>query len=44
MVFSRDDRRLASGSADTTALIWDLTDGLAAMTPKELAAKQLDDL
>ena len=44
LAFSRDGRRLASGSKDTTALVWDLTDGIAADPPKELTAKQLDEL
>jgi hypothetical protein len=44
LAFSRDGRRLASGSGDTTALVWDLTDGIGAEPPKELAAKQLDEL
>ncbi len=44
LAFSRDGRRLASGSQDTTALVWDLTDGIAADPPKELTARQLDEL
>ncbi len=41
MLFSADGRRLISGSADMTALVWDLTGRLSATT-KPLSAAELD--
>jgi WD40 repeat protein len=45
LAFSRDGRRLVSGSYDTTALVWDLTgcDGIGRPRPK-LSAEALDRL
>src|SRR5262249_44331856 len=41
LLFSRDGERLISGSADTTALLWDLT-GRLHTPPKPLRAAELD--
>jgi hypothetical protein len=43
LTFSRDGRRLASGSRDTTVLVWDLTDGIGTAPSKELTAEHLND-
>jgi len=43
LTFSPDSRRLATGSADTTVLLWDLTGSPADQPAKKLTAKELDD-
>jgi RNA polymerase sigma factor (sigma-70 family) len=43
LTFSRDGKRLASGSQDTTALVWDVTGALPAQEKVRLSAKELAD-
>jgi len=43
LAFSLDGRFLASGSADTSILIWNMRDPLGKTRPAELSARQLDE-